>query len=459
MPDRIGMHPSSMSLFDFILFFVYIFIFYLVFYWRRRRYKDPLLRKYQKHGFWIKVFSSLAYSMFVLYLSPGDTTGLFFPEGYNIYKLILKDPSNLDLLFIQGKDFDQALLANIANLGYFSEESNYLVSKIVAALSFITFGKFLVINLFFSMISFTGVWRLFRFFYEQYPDMHKQFAIGILYLPTFVFWSSGILKDPLCTGAMGWITYALYAIFIKRKNILANIIIFLLFSYLLVVLKVYIIVSYLPFFIMFLLLQNVTLIRNKAMKAFIVLGFIVGSMAGFLTITQTMQKALGNFAAEGMVKTIKTYQVNFENQADIASSNFSLGVEFDGTAQSLLRIEPAAVVATLYRPFLWESKKPSTFLSSLESLAIMLLTIYTIFRVGLRRMVSTIIKKPIVMYCLLYSLMFSLFVGATTLNFGTLVRYKIPGLPFYVIAMFLLLYFNRKPKKMPAGTDGQTELT
>ncbi|HRF27317.1 MAG TPA: hypothetical protein PKW54_08250, partial [Ferruginibacter sp.] len=208
MPDRIGMHPSSMSLFDFILFFVYIFIFYLVFYWRRRRYKDPLLRKYQKHGFWIKVFSSLAYSMFVLYLSPGDTTGLFFPEGYNIYKLILKDPSNLDLLFIQGKDFDQALLANIANLGYFSEESNYLVSKIVAALSFITFGKFLVINLFFSMISFTGVWRLFRFFYEQYPDMHKQFAIGILYLPTFVFWSSGILKDPLCTGAMGWITYA-----------------------------------------------------------------------------------------------------------------------------------------------------------------------------------------------------------------------------------------------------------
>lgn len=89
----------------------------------------------------------------------------------------------------------------------------------------------------------------------------------------------------------------------------------------------------------------------------------------------------------------------------------------------------------------------------------MLLTIYTIFRVGLRRIVSTIIKKPIVMYCLLYSLMFSLFVGATTLNFGTLVRYKIPGLPFYVIAMFLLLYFNRKPKKLPAGTDGQTELT
>ena len=281
-----------MNFFDFILFIVYIFIFYLIFYWRRRRYKDPLLRRYQKQGFWIKVFSSLAYSMFVLYFSPGDTTGLFHPEGYNIYKLILKDPSNVYLLFIPGKEFDQALLANINNLGYFREESNYLIAKIVAALSFITFGKFLAINLIFSMMSFTGVWRLFRFFYEQYPRMHKQLAIAIIYLPTFVFWSSGILKDPLCIGAMGWVTYSLYAIFIKRKNVLVNVMIFLLFAYLLVLLKVYIIVSYLPFLIMFLLLQHVTLIKNKALKVVIVLGFIVGSLFSFLTVAQTMQNTL-----------------------------------------------------------------------------------------------------------------------------------------------------------------------
>ncbi|HNP54661.1 MAG TPA: hypothetical protein PKK69_08580, partial [Ferruginibacter sp.] len=128
-----------MNFFDYVIFVIYVFLFYLLFYWRRRRYKDPLLRKYQKRGFWIKVVSSLAYSLFVLQVQ-GDTTGLFHPEGYNIYKLILKDPSNIYLLFIPGKEFDQALLANIANLGYFREEANYLIAKIVAALSFITFG-------------------------------------------------------------------------------------------------------------------------------------------------------------------------------------------------------------------------------------------------------------------------------------------------------------------------------
>jgi hypothetical protein len=46
-------------------------------------------------------------------------------------------------------------------------------------------------------------------------------------------------------------------------------------------------------------------------------------------------------------------------------------------------------------------------------------------------------------------MIFALFVGATTLNFGTLVRYKIPGIPFYIISLFLILDLNNKLKKSP----------
>jgi hypothetical protein len=42
------------------------------------------------------------------------------------------------------------------------------------------------------------------------------------------------------------------------------------------------------------------------------------------------------------------------------------------------------------------------------------------------------------MYCFLFSVVFALFIGASTLNFGTLVRYKIPCLPFYAISLFLI---------------------
>ena len=447
-----------MSVLDFIAFIIYVFIFNFIFSFRRKQYADARLRKYHKIGFWIKVFSCLAYTMFVLYISPGDTTALYFPEGYNIYKLILKDSNYLNLLYVPASGFDQALLADIYNLGYFNEESNYTVTKITAFFCFFTFGKFMAINLIFSMISFTGVWRLYRFFYEQYPALHKQFAIAILFLPTFVFWSSGILKDPLCTGALGWLTYSLYSVFYSKKNFLKYAIIAGLSAYVLVILKVYIIVSYVPFFALFLILQNVNLIKNKLIKILLVTGFFTASIFSFIRITNTMQKALGSFASQGLSQSVKNYQVNYEAQAFTAQSNFSLGVEFDGSVNSLAKLAPAAIIATLFRPFLWESKKLSTLLSSFESLAFMLLTIFVFIKVGIKNVVKTIISKPIVMYSLFFSLIFSLFVGATTLNFGTLVRYKIPAVPFYLISMFLILYFNNKLKVKPGLSQAVTVL-
>lgn len=443
-----------MDIIDFIVFFIYVFIFYILFFFRRRRYNTPELKKYHKLGFWIKVCSSFAFCMFVLYLSPGDTTGLYYPEGVNIYKLILKDPSNISLILSPAKDFDDALLIDIFNAGYFSEESNFMVTRIVAILCFITYGKFMAINLIFSMISFSGVWRLYRFFYEQNPEMHKQFAIAILFLPTFVFWSSGILKDPLCTGALGWITYSIYNIFYRKHNMFRNILMILLFSWLLMVLKIYILVSYLPFFILFLLLKNVNLIKNKFVKVLLVASFLIGSIFSFISIAGSMQKALGNYASQGITKSILIYQRNYENQAENVDSNFSLGVDFDGTVKSLIRMSPAAIIATLFRPFLWESKKISTLLSSLESLLLMLFTIYVLIKVGVKKFFLAIIRNPLILYCFFYSLIFALFVGATTLNFGTLVRYKIPGIPFYVISLYLILYFNYKLKNKPGQSPG-----
>ena len=438
-----------MDILDFIFFFIYVFIFNIIFSARRKRYDSALLRKYHKQAFWIKVWGTFAFSIFVIYLSPGDTTGLYYPEGINISKMIIKNPSNIELLMGTGKDFDQALLANIDNSGYFNEESNFMVTRLVTIFSFLTFGKFMAINLVFSMISFTGVWRLFRFFYEQYPHLHKQFAIAILYLPTFVFWSSGILKDPICTGALGWITYSLYSIFYTKNNLIKNIVILFIFGYFLISLKIYILVAYLPFFILFLILKNVNLIKNPVVKALLVLGFFIGSILGFVKIASSIQGALSSYASKGIAEGIKNYQVNYENQAAFVESNFSLGVDFDGTAGSLAKIAPAAIIATLFRPFIWESKKLSTLLSSLESLALMLFTLYTVKKVGILRFFRTIIKNPTILYCFFYSLLFALFVGATTLNFGTLVRYKIPGIPFFIISLFLILDFNNKLKKSP----------
>jgi hypothetical protein len=425
---------------DFLFFPFYLALFSFLFSKLRQNYSDPLLKKYHKQGFWVKVIACVAFTIFNAYISPGDSTGLYHKEGVNIFHLIQKDLNNIGMLFSDGKDFDESLLKDPYNAGYFKAPNNFLVTKLVAAVSFFTFGKYMVINLVFALIAFTGAWKLFLFFYEQYPKLHKKFAIAILFLPTFIFWSAGILKDTICIAALGWITYGLYEIFHRKKSIFKNTVIVLIFSYLLIILKVYILISYVPFFILFIILKNMQSVTSVAIKYLIAPALIVGSMFGFTKVLNSYGDELGQFAVKDVTKSIKRYNKAYENQVNsgTANSNFSLGVEFDGSMVGLVKLAPIAISTTFFRPFLWESHKPSTILSSIEALLLMLFTIYIIFKAGFISFFKLISSDPLIMYCFLFSCVFALFVGASTLNFGSLVRYKIPCMPFYLISLYLI---------------------
>jgi len=173
---------------------------------------------------------------------------------------------------------------------------------------------------------------------------------------------------------------------------------------------------------------------------------LVFGTLGFFVVSDKLQQELGELALDKLAETVKMQQSNFIAMAEQAESSFSLGVEFDGTNSSLVRMAPAAIVATFYRPYLWESKKLSTLLSSLESLTLMLFTVYVFLRAGPLVFFGSLVRNRMVMFCFFFSILFALFVGATTLNFGTLVRYKIPCMPFYVIALVLILDVAKKRK-------------
>jgi len=435
-------------LIDIILFPLYVALFALFFNWRRKKIADPVLKKYHRIGFWIKIFSAFAYIIYSLNLAKLDSVFLYYPEGLNIAKLILKDFSNIHLLFIPGQDFDTDLLADSFNKGYFKSESNFFIARLVTLFSFFSFGSYSVITLFFSMISFAGVWRLFRFFYDQYPHLHKALAISILYLPNFVFWSSGILKDPLCTGMMGFVTYGLYKIIIKKESILKNAAAVLFAGAVLGLVKDYILASYLPFLFLFFAGNRIRKIERPAVKV-ILMSFIglIAAVSFFLA-----KDMIVGGIVDKLAESVQDMQTSFMRISGLAESSFSLGAEFDGTPAGLVKIAPFGIAASLYRPFLWEAKGISFFLSAAESTVVMLFTLYVFIKAGPFTFFKSIIKDPMILFCFMFALVFALFVGITTLNFGTLVRYKIPCMPFYIISLVLILdrYKRKKLQKAAA---------
>ena len=429
-----------MNFVDFILLPIYIFILYLFFRSKRKKYADPLLQKYHRQGFWIKIIASILFILYYSYLTLGDTTVLFHCEGNNLYHLILKDPSNFKYIFKPGKEFDLSLVNNPFNKGYFRDESNYMVIRLDTIFSFFCFGSFAVINLFFAALAFSGLWKLYLFFYEQLPRLHKQFAISILYFPTLAFWSAGLLKDSLCIAALGWLTYGLYNLLYKKKSVFKNVLIIFISAYFLTIIKVYILLAYVPFFILFIILKNLQHIKFKLFR-YLVAPLLIGlSMYAFTQTLTAYNDDLGAYAVEDLTSSISNLNRVIESRTgrEDAASNFSLGSEFDGSFRGLIKIAPVAVGTTFFRPFIWEAHKISQLMAALESLLLMFFTLYILLKAGLLRFIKWIFKDPLLMYCFLFAVVFGVFVGASTLNFGTLVRYKIPCLPFFSISLFLI---------------------
>jgi hypothetical protein len=436
-----------MGFVEFILYPFYVAAFYFIFKAFRKNYTDPVLKYYHAQGFWIKALIVLVFAVFNSSISIGDSFVLYQMEGRNIYHLILKDSSNIKILLGKAIDFDETLLADPWNAGYLKGEANFMVAKFVTVISFFTFGKYLLTNLVFSMLAFTGAWKLFLFFYEQYPHMHRKFAIAILYLPTFIFWSSGILKDSICIAGIGWITYSLYQLFIRKKDFLKSPALLLFFGYLIWVIKPYILISYVPFFIFYLILKNVNSVNSKLIKLVLAPALIIGSVFAFSRIMIKLQDEMGQYAVGSLTKNIKNLNDAYENQSGAGSSMFTYGTEFDGSVSGLVKMAPVFVGTTFFRPFLWESKKVSTLLSSLEGLTLLIFTIMVFFKAGFKTIFQTLTKNPLATYCFLFSIIFALFVGATTLNFGSLCRYKIPCMPFYIIALFLIEDATKQKKE------------
>jgi hypothetical protein len=124
---------------------------------------------------------------------------------------------------------------------------------------------------------------------------------------------------------------------------------------------------------------------------------------------------------------------------------YTLG-ELDGSWQSMLALAPQSINVTLFRPYFWEVKNPLMLFSAIEGFLLFVITLVVVFKV--RFSVFKYLKNPIILFCLIFSLIFAFGVGVSTFNFGTLSRYKIPLLPFYTLAIGLLYYEWKRDKKV-----------
>ena len=221
-------------------------------------------------------------------------------------------------------------------------------------------------------------------------------------------------------------------------------IIFLLIGILILLeVKKYILISFLPACIVWVFYTYATNIKNKIWKililpACLLIGFLISVFAiNALTIDDPIY-GLDDFGRRAKISADYLYYVSQKQ----GGSSYYLG-ELDGSLESALNLAPSAVIVALYRPFIWEVKNPAMLLSALESLVFLILTLYVLLKVGFFASFYIILKSPFVQFCLVFSIIFAFAIGVTTFNFGSLVRYKIPLIPFYLMAILVIFHQYR----------------
>ncbi len=449
-------HQPHMDLWDVFLTPLYLLLIYMLAYVIRPWVSDAHTRKYFLPGLSVKIVGALGVGLvYQFYYGGGDTFNYYHDVGF-VWKAFQESPlSALKLIFGENRYLPDTF-EYASQMWFFRDSHSYGVVRFAGFFSLLSFNVYGVIACMFAVLSFSGLWVLYLTFYKLYPYLHKHLAWAVLFIPSVFFWGSGLLKDTLTLAAVGWATYAVYKIFFRREWVLLFSIVLLLSCWLIYSIKIYILLCFLPAAILWVFLSRVGKIRSFALKAMVTpLVLIIAAGLGYMAIIQVGEDS-GRYNINNISHTAEATArwLTYVSEQQ-GGSLYTLG-DYDYSPMGMLRKTPLAINVTLFRPYLWEVKNPVMLLSSLESLVLLVFTLYVFYKRGVKNTFKNIAGNPFLVFCLLFSLSFAFAIGIATYNFGSLVRYKIPMLPFYVAALVVLFpYPSKRPRK--TGVLASTE--
>lgn len=432
-----------MDLQDLIITPIYILLFSVVAFLIRPLVTNSHTKKYFIPALWVKflgaIFLGLVYQF---YYGGGDTFNFYTNGSYWLWEAFLNNPiDGIRLLLKFGPDHIADLYQYSQNVWYWKDSSSYFIVRLTFIAGIFTFHTYSSLALFFAAFCFSGLWAFYSCIQRMYPSKTNALAIGLFLFPSLIFWGSGVLKDTVTLGAICWLTWSILIWFYFDKRKIAVLIVFLISAWVLAIVKIYILLCFIPAVLVWVLVSFKEKIRGIVVKILILpVLFLVFVAMGYVLLNRLAGEE-SKYALENLAEQAKitAYDIRYGWGARFeGDGGYDLG-DLDGSWGNMIALAPKAVAVSLFRPFIWEVRNPLMLLAALESLIVTFL----VLRISVRRnLLRVMLKDPFLVSCLTFVLLFSFAVGISSYNFGTLMRYKIPLIPFLVT--ILVNNFSKK---------------
>ena len=384
----------------------------------------------------IRFFGAIAVGLVYQFYYGGGDTFAFHSHGSRwIWRAFQENPLNgFSMIFGDNNYRPTEIFRYASRIWYYRDDHSFFVVRVAGFFDLFTFSTYTATALFFASFSFLGAWSFYQSLVRIFPMMVKSAAYAVLFIPSVIFWGSGIFKDSLTLASLFFIFSAILRLtYLKERNILL-VIKLLLFGFIIFSIKEYIILAFVCSLSFFLYHYYLGKIRSP---------FVKTALAPFLLVSFFgIGYLLLNNLGEGSKYSID----NVANTAFITAQDIRYGwgkeggsgfdIGYDGSISSMLSLMPVAINAVIFRPYLWEASNPFMLLAALEATIFILFTARVLFRSRFR--LGRLFNNPITTFFVAFALLFAFAVGISTTNFGTLARYKIPMMPFYALALILM---------------------
>lgn len=334
-----------------------------------------------------------------------DDPGRWGPE---LFKVIFRLPNSLPLPDISDPSWSMTAATTLA----------YWATGSVWAMFFL-----------FAIPSFFGKWALYAGLRDELrPADPRMLMVAVLYVPSCVFWTAGLVKEAFAIAGLG-------VLFRGTQLLLRG---FSLVAPLMIIYGVSLVGAFKPFFLFpFVIAVAVWILFAKVKQApalapFLLVAAAVIAVGGLAVLGARFKQ----FSVDNVAESLAHHQRI--GQIEQAGSNYSMG---DPNARSIsgqIAFAPLALVTTLFRPLPFEIHNATSMVASSELFVFTVLAISSLRKLGGRAARSLLGRRPVTLFMLLFVLVSATGVGLATSNFGTLSRYRTPILPFYTALIVAL---------------------
>ncbi len=438
---------------DLILVPVYLLVILTIAYFIKNRNISKINEfKYFISGLLFKLIGVISFILIYIYYYKGGDTVNYFYGTQSVANLLIQDFEKGMAVILNSDSYMNDWSSFNTGTGYpphymWKDPKTFSVSRYTVPLYFLASKSFIITSFFTACFSFIGVWKLYRLFNMLYPGYSKVFAYLILFLPTLIFWGGGIMKDSYVLGATCWLTYNFYQVFIIRKKVLINSFFILFNLFLIINIKSYIIVSLLPGMLLWLNSAYLKNFKSSIVKVLVFpILFISISFIGIF-ISNNLSSFVGIYGdVDTAIQQAQIIQEDLLREEQYGGNNYDIG-QLDGSLSGLIKVAPVAIFTALFRPMIWEIGSPTMVFSAIENTILVLFTLYILLKISPYKLLKLLWKEPFLLYCFIFSIFFSFGVGIAGTNFGALVRYKTPLIPFF-FSMIYVIYSKNKIKKI-----------